>query len=126
MRLISSFLLPALCWRLASADDLTGHIYILNPDQAEEPRPSRTLSPIAARLVLAQRLGVEEFHSADLQDKEVVGAINDYGIRTPIFSDQRKDGTERALLYVEGESNKQCMCHSFQRSLDEENMLTGP
>jgi hypothetical protein len=109
MRLISSFLLPVLCWRLATADDSTGHIYVLNPDQSQERRPSGTLSPIAARLVLAQRLGVEEFHSADLQDKDVVGAINDYGIRAPIFSDQREDKMRRALLYIEGEDNKQCM-----------------
>jgi hypothetical protein len=109
MRLISSFLLPALCWRLASAGDWTGHIYIHNPDQSQEPRPSGTLSPIAARLVLAQRLGVEEFHSADMQDRDVVGAINDYGMRTPIFSDQREAKMRRALLYIEGEDNKQCM-----------------
>ena len=108
MRLVSSFLLPALCWRLASA---SGHVYIYDPDRTQEQRPSRTLSPIAARLVLAQRGGVEEYHSTDLQNEEVIDAINDYGTRTPIFAGQKSQAL-RMLLYMEGENHEECMCET--------------
>ena len=105
MRLISSFILPALCWRLANA---SGHVYIYDPDRIEQRREARTLSPIAARLVLAQRGGVEEYHSTDLQSEEVIDAINDYGTRTPIFSGQSR-GPMRMMIYLERENHEDCM-----------------
>lgn len=104
MRLTPSLLVPALCWQLASASSPSADVYLFDPNRPQEPRPDRTLSPITARLVLAQRAGVEDFHSADLYDKDVIQAINDYGVRTPLFSQQPgdKDGLRTALILVDG------------------------
>jgi hypothetical protein len=109
MRWLSHFILPVLCWRLAGAHEDGARLYIHNPDQSQEPRGERPLSPTTARLVMAQRMGVVEFHSADLRNSEdVLGPLNEYGIRTPMFAQQRQGEAKRALLYVEGEKNKEC------------------
>ena len=117
MRLTSVHIFPALCCHLVSALQPTGDVYIFNPHQAQQPRPDRTLSPVAARVVLAQRAGIEDFHSADLFDKDVIEAINDYGVRTPLFS-QQGDGVNlrRAMILVAGMSSEDGMgnkIHSF-------------
>ena len=61
--------------------------------------------------MLAQRGGVEEYHSTDLQNEEVIDAINDYGTRTPIFAGQKNQAL-RMLLYMEGENHEECMCET--------------
>ena len=111
MRLTHSFLIPALCWQLASASAPTADVYIFNPNQPQEPRPDRILSPLAGRVVLAQRAGVEEFHSADLDKKEVIEAINDYGVRTPLFTEptEKPQRLGRTLILVDGLSEDEGM-----------------
>ena len=106
-------LLPAvLCWstlHLASAATPEAHVYIYDP-QSQEPRPdleSRSLSPAAARVVLAQRAGVEDYHSADLHNADVIRAINDFGVRTSLFTQQQQQREAgeigRAILFVESD-----------------------
>lgn len=58
-----------------------------------------TLSPISARLLLAQRAGVEEYHIADLSRAEVIDTINTYGLATPLFTAQ-EDQTSRRRAFV--------------------------
>ena len=115
MKLTSPFLLPALCWQLATATASAPHgdVYIFDPS-SQQPRPDRTLSPVAARLVLAQRGGLEDFHSANLYDKDVIEAINDYGRPSPLFSHQpASHGTvESALILVNGLSEEDGMEHA--------------
>ena len=100
MKATLSILISALCWsvRLA-ATEATSHIYTYDPHSEQPNARSRTLSPIAARLVLAQRAGVEEFHSAGLLQEEVLDAINDFGIRTPLFS-MGEEKAERAFIIL--------------------------
>lgn len=104
MRLSQNLILPALCWSARLAAATTAHIYIHDPEsQPRHDTPSRSLNPVPARLVLAQRAGVEDYHSADISREEVIDAVNTYGVRTPLFAAQSRP--RRAFILVEGESD---------------------
>ncbi|RMZ00516.1 hypothetical protein D0862_06693 [Hortaea werneckii] len=75
-----------------AAADRAGHVYII--DQSTQPHSRdaadlNTLSPVSARLVLAQRAGVEDYHASDLEKEGVLDAINEYGVTTPMFTEKR-------------------------------------
>ncbi|KAK5113064.1 hypothetical protein LTR62_003643 [Meristemomyces frigidus] len=104
MRVTSSILISALCCtvRLASA----GQVYVYDASHShttDTPPTSHILSPAAARLVLAQRAGVEDYHSADLNGEGVLNAINDFGRRTPLSGEKKAlEGRHQAFILVEG------------------------
>jgi hypothetical protein len=54
---------------------------------------------------MAQRIGVEDFHSADLQRDDVIEAINDYGLQTPMFSAKAAGCEKKAFLLYEGDED---------------------
>lgn len=104
MKLSQSVVLPVLCWSARLAAAAKAHIYIHDPQsQPRHDTPSRSLNPVPARLVLAQRAGVEDYHSADISRGEVIDAINAYGLRTPLFA--ALSNPHRAFILVEGESD---------------------
>lgn len=105
MKLTLCALVAALCWsyRLAAASN--SHVYTIDtPAALLEGRLLKTeLSPEVARLVVAQRTGVEDYHGADLENDDVLRAINGYAARGGLFG-QRK--VEDVLLLVEGTDEK--------------------
>lgn len=104
MKLTHSIILPALCWTARLASAASAHIYFHDPQSQPRTEPqSRSLEPVAARLVLAQRAGVEGYHSSDLLRAEVIDAINDYGVRTPLFA-AADSSVKKAFILLEGES----------------------
>jgi hypothetical protein len=63
-----------------------GYVYTHDPSIfTSQHAETRTLSPVTARLVLAQRAGVEDYHIENALSKEEIEAINDFGTRTPLF-----------------------------------------
>ncbi|EMC95248.1 hypothetical protein BAUCODRAFT_123711 [Baudoinia panamericana UAMH 10762] len=100
--LAASALVAVLCWSVRLAGAATGHVYVYDGAEAERQQAtaSRSLSPVQARLVLAQRAGVEDYHSADLREDGVLRAINDFGRRRSLFAEQEL--SRKALLLVEG------------------------
>ncbi|KAK5743948.1 hypothetical protein LTR17_002286 [Elasticomyces elasticus] len=76
--------------------------------------PERTLSPSEARLVLAQRAGVLDYHTADLQSRGSVEAINEFGRRTELFGG--KESMAESMTLVDGEVDVEELtkqCRSF-------------
>ncbi|KAF7192649.1 putative endoplasmic reticulum membrane protein [Pseudocercospora fuligena] len=107
MKLTTTGIISALCWSARIASASTAHILTYDPQSQPRHDPhSRTLSPVPARLLLAQRAGVEDYHRADIARDEVIDAINDYGVRDHMFTEQR-DGSRRALILVEGAEGKE-------------------
>ena len=102
MKLTTATIIPALCYTAQLVAASPAHVYIHDP-QSQPSGESRTLEPVAARLVLAQRAGVEDYHDADLSRKEVIEAINDYGLRTHLF--EADSSIKRATFLLEGESD---------------------
>ena len=66
-----------------------------------------SISPFTARLLLAQRLGLSQYHSLEDADDSALDVLNKYGGTQPqIFdNDEEPCETEKLLLIVEGVSN---------------------
>ena len=96
--------IAALCWTARLASAATGHVYIIDaaPSHSQPRGEARSLSPVPARLVLAQRAGVEDYHSADLGDESVREAINEFGVRTAMFGESVEERRLQAMILVEG------------------------
>lgn len=90
MRLSAGAAISALCWsaRLAAAQ-----IYLYNGPDTNPTREE--LSPVPARMVLAQRAGAEDYHEADVGAEGVLEAINEYGRRTSLHE---KGGERRPAI----------------------------
>lgn len=64
-------------------------------------RETPSISSITARLLLAQRLGLSQYHSLDGADEATIELLNDFeGSRQQIFLDEEKS-TERVLAVIE-------------------------
>ena len=62
-----------------------------------------SISPLTARLLLAQRLGLSQYHDLGNPSEDVIKILNDFGAtrdQTPFLGDQRKV-SERLLIFVE-------------------------
>ncbi|KAK0309284.1 hypothetical protein LTR01_004391 [Friedmanniomyces endolithicus] len=115
MKLATSLILPALSWtaRLACATT-DARVYIC--DGRPEEATDRTLSPTEARLVIAQRAGVEDYHSAELKDGKALEAINVFGRTTSLFGDEDPRTQVEEIVLVGGgdvEINLSQQCRSF-------------
>ena len=110
MKLTPAVAISALCW---SARLAAGQIYIYDGPRTEpsDETPS-TLSPTQARMVLAQRAGVEDYHSADLDAEGVLDAINAFGRKTSLYEDTKRTWKASILVNtddVEGETFQHCL-----------------
>lgn len=64
-------------------------------------KESPSISSIAARLLLAQRLGLSQYHSLDGADEATIELLNRFeGSRDQIFLDEEKS-TEKVLAFIE-------------------------
>lgn len=116
MKSTIAVLISAVCWSARLASAATGHVYTY--DAQHEPRQHhiepRRLSPQTARLVLAQRQGVEDLHTSEGVDQDAIDAINDFGVRTSLFGeDQRK--AKKALILVEGVQRPEGTSSSYSK-----------
>lgn len=70
--------------------------------QAVAEPPS--ISPHTARLLLAQRLGLSQYHSLQNADESTLAILNTYGgEKRHIFArEEKSQGAEKLLLVVEG------------------------
>ena len=71
-----SVLISALCWGVQLGLVAASHVHTYDP-QSERWGAFWSMTPVQARLVLAQRAGVEDHHSADLLGDGVVECIKD-------------------------------------------------
>ncbi|PPJ58488.1 hypothetical protein CBER1_05589 [Cercospora berteroae] len=102
MKSTTHLLLPVLACAARIAEAATAHVYTYDPHaSAARGQSGRDLSPVAARLVLAQRAGVEDYHQSDLLRQEAIEAINDYGKQTPLFA-KEEDRRNNAFILLEG------------------------
>lgn len=102
MKVTTSALLSGLCWSTQFASAATANFYTYDPQPSPRRHP-RSLAPVAARLVLAQRTGVEDFHRAEINQEHVIAAINDYGVRTPLFAEEASLKKAVIMLEEDGE-----------------------
>ncbi|QSZ36407.1 hypothetical protein DSL72_006284 [Monilinia vaccinii-corymbosi] len=107
MKLSSSFLLPLLASTACAASD-SARAFVFEGQQWPNNQASPpALSPNEARLVLAQRLGVSEFHDVGSVDSSAIKHINKFGGQSrSIFEDAPKDRAAELVMIVEGVSEE--------------------
>lgn len=78
-----------------------GHVYL--SESGNTPQESQTLTPSNARLVLAQRLGLGEFHSLERAEETTLNAINAFGGgASQLFNAVQPRHLSRAIVLLEG------------------------
>lgn len=98
MNLITATLLSALSCYTELAAAATGRVITLDPSLSSHEHSSTqqdTLSPETARLVIAQRAGLEDYHVDKALNEKEINAINAHGLQTSRLS---KDNTERVFI----------------------------
>jgi len=98
MKLITATLLSALSCYTELAAAATGRVITLDPSLSSHEHSSThqdTLSPETARLVIAQRAGLEDYHVDKALNEKEINAINAHGLQTSRLS---KDNTERVFI----------------------------
>jgi hypothetical protein len=98
MKLITATLLSALSCYTELAAAATGRVITLDPSLSSHEHASTqqdTLSPETARLVIAQRAGLEDYHVEKALNEKEINAINAHGLQTSRLS---KDNTERVFI----------------------------
>ncbi|KAI9647992.1 hypothetical protein NHQ30_002620 [Ciborinia camelliae] len=107
MKLSSSFLLPFLASTVCAASN-PARAYIFEGQQWPNNLASPpALSPNEARLILAQRLGVSQFHDVGSVDRSAIQHINKFGGQLKsLFKDAPKDRAAELVMIVEGVSEE--------------------
>ena len=84
----------------------TASVYLLDQDLQPSARGSSvpTVEPSTARLLLAQRLGISQYHSLENPDDLTLQLLNRFrGTQSSLFSEVEKDeGKHKVLILVEG------------------------
>ncbi|KAM0712193.1 hypothetical protein Q7P37_011287 [Cladosporium fusiforme] len=103
MKLISAALLSALSCYTELAAAATGYVLTVDHPQHQPSTDRQTLSPETARLVLAQRAGVEDYHLEKALSEEEIEAINEYGLKAPFMSSNEKRNNKRVFILAFGD-----------------------
>ncbi|QIW96146.1 hypothetical protein AMS68_001664 [Peltaster fructicola] len=99
--------------QLAAAS--TAYVLTFEPETANNKHKIALsgLSPSTARVVLAQRAGLEDYHTTHGLTNEEIDAVNTYGLRTKLFhNNARRRAFILAPLHVEAELSPQLRMYS--------------
>ncbi|ORY15022.1 hypothetical protein BCR34DRAFT_585369 [Clohesyomyces aquaticus] len=101
MKLSWSFLFSSLL-ACSAASPKAGLVYVYDPDTPATSQQSPSVSPETARLILAQRLGLSQFHSIKDASDELIGQLNAFGGRQqrPFGVDNIRNKAQ-ALIWIE-------------------------
>ncbi|KAL6715974.1 hypothetical protein ACLMJK_006936 [Lecanora helva] len=106
MRLFTdlSWLPVALQVSLVSSQAL---IYISDASPPRSDKAPPSISPLTARLLLAQRLGLSQYESLEDADDSALDVLNTYGAcQAPVFQqEEQRSGAGKLLLVVDGISD---------------------
>lgn len=116
MKLTTGVLASALgcCAHLAAA--ASGRVYTYDPVTSSSREAVRSeLDPATARLVLAHRAGVEDYHIETALREDEIEQINKLGSKTPLFGgkDRLRKLFILALDDAEGSEGKDCCIRGF-------------
>lgn len=85
---------------------LEASIHLLDSLPSQSKQQPRTIAPSTARLLVAQRLGLSQYHDLGDADEDTLDILNSFrGEELPIFDDDattRPSIIDKALYVVEG------------------------
>lgn len=100
MKLSLPLLVPALAC-LAQAD--SGNLYIYDSDLQAASPASTTVSPETARLIIASRLGLDQFHDIGDASEKTIQAINQLSADQNLFT----TSAEKSVALILGQAVNQ-------------------
>ncbi|KAF1812378.1 hypothetical protein P152DRAFT_397601 [Eremomyces bilateralis CBS 781.70] len=81
----------------------SGRVFLWDPDRTPAQDPDLpSVSAETARLILAQRLGLGQFHSIPEDDAQVLDVLNRFGASAPLFQATPVSKQPKALVVIEG------------------------
>jgi hypothetical protein len=100
---ILPWLLTAASPAIASASAAVGQVFLYGAE-AVRPTTSETVDPATARLILAQRLGLSQFHSIADAGDDAIRQVDSYGGRAQqLFGwGGHEQSRSRVMIVVEG------------------------
>ncbi|PQE20399.1 arsenate reductase protein [Rutstroemia sp. NJR-2017a BBW] len=105
MKLHASFLLPLLVSTVSAATEAPAYLFQGQKWPSNSGSPP-ALSPTEARLVLAQRLGISQYHDIGSVKDSAIKHINKFGGQLKsLFNDAPKDKAAELVMIVEGVSD---------------------
>ncbi|RDW87583.1 hypothetical protein BP5796_03277 [Coleophoma crateriformis] len=106
MRISLSLLIPALVGAASAASE-SASVYIFEGQQWPSTSKPATLTPEEARLVIAQRLDVAEYHGLERTSEETLSYINNYGgSKKSLFESSLAEPASELVIVVEGVSSE--------------------
>lgn len=104
MKLTAGFLYAfALLHRLCAGFS-SAYVYTFDGSLKHQPISEPPLvSPTAARLIFAQRLGLSQYHAIDRADENTIELINRFGGTHDLIFNDRNEGiaNQKVLIFVE-------------------------
>ena len=114
MRYLTSLAASALLFvsHATFASASLAYVLTFDPETAQSKHQIslNSLSPETARMVFAQRAGVEDYHTVFGVSSAEMEAINSYGAKTSMFESKSQ---QKAFLLAELEPGAECMLSSF-------------
>ncbi|PSN69599.1 hypothetical protein BS50DRAFT_618639 [Corynespora cassiicola Philippines] len=100
MKLSWGFILSSIYCSASAAK--VGHVYTHDAHRKASPQSPPALTPETARLILAQRLGVSQFHSVDYADEDIIAKLNAFGgQRQRLFGGEAKGSQAHVLVWID-------------------------
>ena len=107
MRLLASLLWACLALK-SHALPTEALVYLSEGSHLPSEWSLPSISPVTARLLLAQRLGLSQYHSlGDADEGTLLNILNTFGLHQTGVFEEKDDasGTEKVLVIIEGLSN---------------------
>lgn len=106
MKLSGGLFLSALCSCVA-ATSKPGRVFVYDPihpaSTSSQSQPA-AVSPETARLILAQRLGVSQYHTIEGVDSDLIRHLNAFGGKQALLGNDKRS-VAHLLVWIEGADN---------------------
>jgi hypothetical protein len=106
----SRLLLCAVSSTIAAAAT-AGQVFLYDGKATVRPTTLATIDAETARLILAQRLDLSQFHTISGADEEAIRHVNAFGGQTQqLFTNAHDESRSRVMIVVEGVQDPLSMC----------------
>lgn len=102
MKVLAGLLCSNLALQAYATASSKAYGYIFDPN-FQLHRDTLSISPTTARLLLAKRLGLSQYHSLDSPGEEEIKILNKFGGNEDqaLFLEDQRTSLERLLIFVE-------------------------
>ncbi|CAI6282570.1 unnamed protein product [Periconia digitata] len=114
MKLSRGLALSTLCSAASAARE--GHVYVYDKVPGSLPQAPTTVTPETARLILARRMGLSDFHSLENPSEDTIRNLNVYGGNQPkLFGGHRQNDLKmQTVMWIDDVEDFEVFASCFQ------------